>query len=141
MARFKKILAGTLAAAIMSGTLCVGASAEVSYPDVGSWELDTNPDTGQMSADIALNFYSTGYRAVITSKEKGVSSNYVEIFQGSTEKTVLTEVGVVCQPFSSAINDDREGNIYVQFTVKMSVGNALSDSAFVLRLMITEISR
>lgn len=130
MTKFKKVLAGTLAAvSIMSSALCVGASAK-SYPDVGSWSLYTNPNASRSSADFNLSFYSEGYRAVITGKGNGGATNLVTIYQKGTYKSRLTEVGVTSQIFRSELYTDKDGDYYAPFTVKMTTETVSTATAY-----------
>lgn len=131
MTKFKKIFAGALAAvSVMSSALCVGASAR-EYSDVGSWQLYSNPNASHSSTDMNLAFLSNGYRAFISSKGNGGATNYVTISQKGTFKTTLTEVNVVCGVFKSATTYiDKDGDMYAPFTVKMTVGDTSSATAY-----------
>lgn len=130
MTKFKKIFAGALAAvSVMSSALCISASAE--YGDVGSWQLYSNPNVSHSSTDMKLAYYSNGYRAFISSKGNGGAANYVTISQKGTYKTTLTEVNVVCKAFESATTYiDKKGVMYAPFTVKMTVGDTSSATAY-----------
>lgn len=130
MTKFKKIFAGALAAvSVMSSALCVSASAE--YSDVGSWQLYSNPNVSHSSTDMKLAYYSNGYRAFISSKGNGGATNYVTISQKGTYKATLTEVNVISGTFKSNTNyADRDGDMYAPFTVKMTVGDTSSATAY-----------
>lgn len=131
MTKFKKIFAGALAAvSVMSSALCVGASAR-EYSDVGSWQLYSNPNVSHSSTDMNLYYYSGGYKAYISSKGNGGATNYVTISQKGTYKATLTEVNVVCGVFKSATTYiDKDGDMYAPFTVKMTVGDTSSATAY-----------
>ena len=131
MTKFKKIFAGALAAvSVMSSALCVGASAR-EYSDVGSWQLYSNPNVSHSSTDMNLAFFSNGYRAFISSKGNGGATNYVTISQKGTYKATLTEVNVISGTFKSNTNyADRDGDMYAPFTVKMTVGDTSSATAY-----------
>lgn len=110
-------MAGALAAvSVMSSAMCLGASA---YVDRGSWSLYANTYSDHSTATIELNYYSAGYRAVCTGKDNGGSYNYVDVFNGSTKKATITEVGVVTNPFYGTITTDLSGCYFVRFTVQM----------------------
>ena len=129
--RIKKMVTGTLvAAAIMSSTLCFGASAN-SYPDAGSWELYCNPYTSRIEKDINLNYYSGGYKAEITAKGNGGSSNYVTIYQKGTRKVIITEEEQPCNTFFSGTTyTDGDGVMYAPFTVELSYGSLSSGTVY-----------
>ncbi len=78
-----------------------------------------------------LYYYSGGYKAFISSKGNGGATNYVTISQKGTFKTTLTEVNVVCGVFKSATTYiDKKGVMYAPFTVKMTVGDTSSATAY-----------
>lgn len=128
MTKFKKVLAGTLAAvSIMSSALCVGASA---YTDTGNWALYTNPNTSRSEANFNINYYTGGYRAFISSKGNGGASNYVQIFQASAKKAMLTEIGKICKVFRSNPYVDKNGNLYAPFKVTLYTEIITEDTAY-----------
>lgn len=113
MKKIKKIAASTLAAAaLMTSALSFGASA---YSDSGSWQFYSNPHVSHTIQDYKLNYYSGGYKAVITDKGYGGAYNYVTVSNNGVEKALLTEVGVVCNTFYGDSDDYK----YVAFKVKM----------------------
>lgn len=130
MTKIKKIISGTLVAVAVSiSTLCFGASA-LEYSDSKSWQLYQNTHVSHTIEDYKLNYYTGGYKAVITDKEYGGSYNYITVSQGNIQKAMLTEKNVACKTFKGALSLDDDGDAYSAFRVEMHAEDIVTKTPY-----------
>lgn len=123
MINVKKIVAAAVAAATFSA-MSVTASA---YSDSASWSLYTNAYVSRPTQDFFMNYYSAGYRAVITDKDYGGAYNYVTITEKDIQKAMLTEIDQPCKIFKATyLLKDNNGDFYAAFKAEMFVEDGTS---------------
>lgn len=131
--------AAAAALTVATSVLSLVANA-YEYNDVENWRLYANPYVSHSITNLNLNYYSKGYKAVMTEKVFGGSANYVVISQNGTEKKTLTVVNQVSNAFKGTLMVDQNGDEYSQFRVELKAENYSSSPSNSGKIAVSNVN-
>ena len=126
----KKFLKGLVSSVLAAAAVFSCALTASAYSDSGSWNFYSNPHVSHTIEYYNLNYYSGGYRAVITGKGYGGSYNYVIIYEEGVKKATLTEKDIPCQIFKASKINSEDGNTFATFKAQMFVEDINSTTPY-----------
>lgn len=115
----KKFLKGLTTSVLAAATVFSSTLTASAYSDSGRWNFYINPHVSHTIEYYNLNYYSAGYRAVITDKGFGGSYNYVTISEKGSQKAMLTEKNKPCLIFKASYINIKDGNTFATFKAEM----------------------